>query len=359
MIGVTKYDRLVRSRSVRGCSSKLAARRLAALLGLAAVFTLPAASGAASPANGIAELRARDDSLAAREQSATQELYSIEAQLVRSRAALAAISGRRESTQTELTRLRMELDVAWQSLYVAEQRLGSRIRALYQGDRVDPVAVLLGAESLDEAMSGLEGLRNLASSDRAMLHELRQARSQLGTAKRRVAARAAALQRAEEAAAATAARLEAAGAERRAYLTALSRERGFTARRIARVQRTADAAGRRSGTVTVALAAPATERSTPAPASYTGGEQALTVSITGYSIKGRTATGLQTGWGIAAVDPSVIPLGTRMTIPGYGEAVAADTGGAVRGAEIDLWFPTVAEALAWGRRTVTVTLHGQ
>ena len=37
-----------------------------------------------------------------------------------------------------------------------------------------------------------------------------------------------------------------------------------------------------------------------------------------------------------------------MTIPGYGEAVAADTGGAVKGAMIDLWFPTVAEALALG-----------
>src|SRR6185295_3023504 len=55
MTGVTKSDRLVRSRSVRGCSSKLAARRLAVLLGLAAVFALPAASGAASPANKVAE----------------------------------------------------------------------------------------------------------------------------------------------------------------------------------------------------------------------------------------------------------------------------------------------------------------
>jgi 3D (Asp-Asp-Asp) domain-containing protein len=46
-----------------------------------------------------------------------------------------------------------------------------------------------------------------------------------------------------------------------------------------------------------------------------------------------------------------------MSIPGYGEGVAADTGGGVRGAMIDLWFPTLAQALAWGRRTVTITLH--
>ena len=75
------------------------------------------------------------------------------------RAALAAIAARREATQARLTRLRIELDVAWQSAYVAEERLGSRIRQLYQSGRVDPVSVLLGAESLDEAVSGLEGLK--------------------------------------------------------------------------------------------------------------------------------------------------------------------------------------------------------
>ncbi len=359
MTGVTKSGRLVRSRPVRGCSTKLAARRLAVLLGLAAVFSLPAASGAASPANRIAELRASDTSLAAREQTATQQLYAIETELVRSRAALAEIAAKREATEEQLTRVRIELDVAWQSVYVAEERLGSRIRQLYQGGRVDPVAVLLGAESLDDAVSGLDGLRNLASSDRAMLDELRHARAQLTTAKRQVAVRVAALRQAEKAAAATTAGLETAGAERRAYLGSLARERGFNARRIVLVQRTARAAGRRSETITVELATPATEGSTPAPAPYAGGEQTMTVSTTGYSIRGRTATGLQTGWGVAAVDPSVIPLGTRMTIPGYGVAVAADTGGAVRGAEIDLWFPSPAEALAWGRRTVTITLHGQ
>jgi len=81
------------------------------------------------------------------------------------------------------------------------------------------------------------------------------------------------------------------------------------------------------------------------------------VSSTGYALTGITATGVPVGWGVVAVDPAVIPLGTRLTIPGYGEGVAADTGGAVRGAVIDLWFPSIAQARAWGRRTVTVTLH--
>ena len=83
----------------------------------------------------------------------------------------------------------------------------------------------------------------------------------------------------------------------------------------------------------------------------------ITVMATGYSLPGHTSTGLPVGYGVVAVDPAVIPLGTRLTIPGYGEGVAADTGGAVAGYTIDLWFPTLADALAWGRRTVTITLH--
>ena len=83
----------------------------------------------------------------------------------------------------------------------------------------------------------------------------------------------------------------------------------------------------------------------------------LTVSSIGYTLRGRTASGLPAGPGVVAVDPSVIPLGTRMVVPGYGDAVAADTGGAIRGAVIDLWFPTRAAALRWGRRTVVITLR--
>ena len=54
---------------------------------------------------------------------------------------------------------------------------------------------------------------------------------------------------------------------------------------------------------------------------------------------GRTANGSIVTYGIVAVDPAVIPLGTKLFIPGYGYAVAADTGGAVAGYTIDLGYP--------------------
>lgn len=67
-----------------------------------------------------------------------------------------------------------------------------------------------------------------------------------------------------------------------------------------------------------------------------------------------TASGLPAGRGVVAVDPDVIPLGTRLYITGYGFAVAGDTGSAIKGYRIDLGMNTVEEARQWGRREVVV-----
>ena len=69
---------------------------------------------------------------------------------------------------------------------------------------------------------------------------------------------------------------------------------------------------------------------------------------------GITATGIAARHGIVAVDPNVIPLGTRLYIPGYGMALAADTGGAIQGNIIDLCVEDYGEAMQFGRRTVKV-----
>jgi len=67
-----------------------------------------------------------------------------------------------------------------------------------------------------------------------------------------------------------------------------------------------------------------------------------------------SAIGLPLQKGIVAVDPDVIKLGTRIYVEGYGEAIAADTGNAIKGNRIDVCFSTHQEALNWGIRTVKV-----
>ena len=90
-----------------------------------------------------------------------------------------------------------------------------------------------------------------------------------------------------------------------------------------------------------------------------GGGRALYVSATAYSAHdpgngNRTATGTLVRRGVIAVDPSVIPLGTRVFIPGYGEAVAEDIGSAIHGQRIDVAFDTHAEALMFGRQDLEI-----
>src|SRR5699024_2520235 len=89
----------------------------------------------------------------------------------------------------------------------------------------------------------------------------------------------------------------------------------------------------------------------------------MTMSATRYTAKctgcsGITATCIDLNKNptakVVAVDPSVIPLGSRVWVSGYGEAIAGDTGGAIKGNRIDLHFPSKDAAYAFGNGTVTV-----
>ncbi len=79
------------------------------------------------------------------------------------------------------------------------------------------------------------------------------------------------------------------------------------------------------------------------------------MKATAYTHTGnQTATGTWPKVGTIAVDPRVIPLGTRVYVVGYGYAVAEDTGGAIKGNIIDLFMETENQCINWGRRNVTV-----
>ncbi|MGE5598225.1 MAG: 3D domain-containing protein [Bacteroidota bacterium] len=74
----------------------------------------------------------------------------------------------------------------------------------------------------------------------------------------------------------------------------------------------------------------------------------------GPNAKGITRTGARATYGVVAVDPRVIPLGTRLYVEGYGFATALDTGSAIKGAKIDLCFDTYREAYMYGKRSIDV-----
>ncbi|MBM7653873.1 LysM peptidoglycan-binding and 3D domain-containing protein [Neobacillus cucumis] len=111
------------------------------------------------------------------------------------------------------------------------------------------------------------------------------------------------------------------------------------------------------------------EKSAPAaPAAPTEdtGSKEITVKATAYTAScegcsGTTATGINLKANpetkVIAVDPSVIPLGSKVYVEGYGEAVAGDTGGAIKGNRIDIFIPSEHDAINFGVKQVKVTIQ--
>ena len=96
-------------------------------------------------------------------------------------------------------------------------------------------------------------------------------------------------------------------------------------------------------------------RSIKTPQGYKRYSKRITCEATAYTHTGyRTATGIMPYVGVVAVDPRYIPLGTKMFIPGYGMALAADTGGDMIYHRIDGFLNSEYECIQWGRRNVEV-----
>jgi 3D (Asp-Asp-Asp) domain-containing protein len=327
-------------------------------LGLVLVVSLllgvwfPGAEGAQAQERAD-DLRRQQAGLSARSHTALLGLYALDSRLAQAQAELARVRERTEALRLELRDVRRETAIVEGNLRASHRLLGDRLRTLYAEGEPDAIAVLLGARSLDEAVTRLDELERSARLGSQAATEARDGRAKLRALAARLAAQLKEVQALEVRAERTAAALATARAQRIAYIASLARQHRLKARQIEALDSQARRVVERAQAVQAQTAAAA-----PAAASlFVTGTRTVTVSATGYSLPGRTATGLPVGLGVVAVDPSVIPLGTRLTIPGYGEGVAADTGSAVQGYEIDLWFPSVAAALAWGRRTVTITLH--
>jgi cystine transport system substrate-binding protein len=324
-----------------------------------------AAGSPATAGTGTREraLRAQENALATRLHGATLDLYALDSRLGASQAKLAQLQRQAALLRSEQLQLAKQIGAARRTLAMSQHDLGANLRMLYEQGDTDPLAVILGAESLSDAVTTLDGMKQVTDQSNRFVAASLIARHRLQTLRFSLSARRARMAASVRATASTTRTLANARADRLSFISGLRSQQQLKASQIQQLQAAVHRAEVKSQTLTAAVAASGPVPSvvgdpspTPAAARTQGG-RTLVVSSTGYSLPGHTATGLPVGPGIVAVDPTVIPLGTRMTIPGYGEGVAADVGSGIRGATIDLWFPTLAQAYAWGRRTVTITLH--
>lgn len=344
-----------------GCRTKLRCRLRSAVMlrgrrsraarfgAIAAVLAATVASAAlAAPGTAQSGQASGADTttrqLDARTHQALLSLYALDSQLQAWRARLASRESAAAAIKRQQASLRAELAAARASLETGRRQLALQLRALYERGNVDPVAVVLGATSLGTALRQLDDLSRVAKESRQIVDATSSARVRLLRSQSRLAVEAHRLERSLAAARQAEERLAATAASRAAYVASLRAQARLQAQQVRSVEAQAQSARQKSQTLQ--------QPTTSAPS----GKRQLTVSATCYDLPGRTATGMPVGQGVVAVDPSVIPLGTRMYVPGYGDGVAADVGGGIKGNTIDLWM-TPSQCAAWGRRTVTITIY--
>jgi 3D (Asp-Asp-Asp) domain-containing protein len=330
--------------------------------------------GAAQPGPSLAS---RAGTLRTSESAALLQLYAAEAALARAEVEQARLDSRSSELERAEADATLRTEIVRRSLDASQRRIATLLRELYIQGEPDPIAVILGATTLEEVISGIDNLSRATAQNERLAREAAEKGESLSALRVALAGQRDRLDSARAAARDGTARLAAAVSGQRQTLARIRRQADVTQQRLAALQAQAQAAEQRSAAITAAAAAgstavaasepaPATTSSatttpaspaTPAPTPVTG-THTLVVDAVAYHLPGHTASGLPVGIGVIAVDPTVIPLGTRVYVPGYGPAVAADVGTAIKGNIIDLWMPTTAQALAWGRRTVTITVYG-
>jgi peptidoglycan hydrolase CwlO-like protein len=192
-------------------------RRLALGLALGAALLLgvflPGAEGA-GPKEGVGSLREQQRGLAARSQTALLSLYALDSRLARARSELAGLRSRAQGLELERERVRQEIEVVAGNLRASQRFLGDRLRALYEEGEPDAIAVLLGATSLDDAVTRLDELERSARQGAQAARDARDGRAKLQGLALELAARIREVQALEARAALTATVLQSARSHR-------------------------------------------------------------------------------------------------------------------------------------------------
>lgn len=268
-------------------------RSAARLAGLAAVLALTAGSTAAAAGPGTGyrakahQLSVEAQKLDTRAHKALLDLYALQSRLGSARTRLGALETRSRRLRARRLALSRQLAAARATLTVSQQNLGEHLRSLYEQGAVDPIAVVLGAQSLDDALTRLDDLSRIADQNRQVVAVTRDAKAKLV----RVRATLAGQQRQLSAAVADARRAEhdlvSARSSRLAFVAGLRAKRQLAEKQINGLIATANAVEAKAAKIqkasdpppaTVPVSAPV------APAAPGQGGRALVVSATGYSL---------------------------------------------------------------------------
>jgi 3D (Asp-Asp-Asp) domain-containing protein/peptidoglycan hydrolase CwlO-like protein len=287
--------------------------------------------------NAIARLSGEEEELLEEIIASETEIENIKNQLDSLNQELAVLKDQLE----ELDKEREKLD---KSIKEKKFILGEKIIFSYKYGNNNVARFIIGARDLNEVVNNIYLFRNIMSSEAEIIEQLRFEREEYDRICRKSEEKKAEIETTKDSITTEKQQLEKSLAENKVLLEKVKGEKSEIQgllneirKRIAQIQP--------PGLTLVG------EWDVVATAYYAFGKGGNDINGNGI-----TAIGLRARKGIIAVDPRVIPLGTRIYIPGYGEALAADTGGWIKGNRVDLCFESREECYRYGRRRIKIYL---
>lgn len=306
----------------------------------------------------VGDLQARSQELDASYQQAVTDLVAVDSEVSRYNNEITDTGARLGEIKASIAEEQQHLDEYQAQLAERRDALEKRLKGTYKSNDVGYLEVVMGAGDFSDFLNRVDMINYIADEDRTLISSFQDAKNgveekiaTLSDKQNELAATIDQLNTAQS-------NLVAAKSQQRATVDSLKSQKLANDGQLASAQ--AEAATIEANMNQIqqqAMAAPAPEAGGGYDASPpAAGGSSYTMEATSYCLSGTTATGMRVGRGVIAVDPRVIPLGSRVHVSGYGDAIAADTGGAIQGNRIDVWLPC-GEAYAWGVRTVTVTVY--
>ena len=309
------------------------------LLIILAIFELEFIFPRNIKATTINELSSQIAALSDEEESLVEEIVTVEASIENSKNQIAQLTENISGIEKELSNLESKRKSIQKNIDEKKVELEKRIRYSYKYGKNNVIKMFAAARDINEFFTHLYLLRNIMKRDAELAESLRLDKESLDRNMRESKEKAKEYQSAMEGIVSEKQTLEKNFAKNEALLEKVKGEKTNVQQVLAAI-RARIAKIQPSGVVLTG------EWSMVATAYYSGGG--------GLNGDGVTATGLRARKGIVAVDPTVIRLGTRVYIEGYGDALVADTGGWIKGNRIDLCFDSLEECYRYGRRKIYV-----
>ena len=276
-----------------------------------------------------------------------KDVVTLDSEINTCKTRITQLEAKSEALGARIEALGPEIQSRKSKLVSQRKALSARARSMYINGRTSTLVMLADSKGVSDFFERRDMLAKVAQKDAQLIGEVKVQAAQLQSSL-------AELKQSKG-------DVDAAGAEVRSRQQRLVSSRAEKSALIARAGAQSDAVVAQSGKVETKMTQ-INSPSTPAPA-VTGKRtgNVMMMLATGYSpqepgLDENTASGMKAQHGVVAVDPRVIPLGTRLNVEGYGNCIAGDTGSAIKGNRIDLCFDTLAECNAYNTGMVRVEI---